>query len=84
MFKKMFAGELGKLGVNLDLLLDKKNLLLFHGLDLVRTNTTLFCLKTTCFLQEKTKPEKAGKTDKKVIYSWNEHLFSFKTNISFI
>ena len=43
MFKKMFAGEVGKLGVNLDLLLDKKNLLLFHGLDLVRTNTTLFC-----------------------------------------
>ena len=42
MFKKMFAGEVGKLGVNIDLLLDKKNLLLFHGLDLVRTNTTLF------------------------------------------
>ena len=38
----MFAGEVGKLGVNLDLLLDKKNLLLFHGLDLVRTSASLF------------------------------------------
>ena len=64
--QKMFAGEVGKLGVNLDLLLDKKNLLLFHGLDLVRRRTTLFSLKTTYFHQEKTKPEKAGKTDKKV------------------
>ena len=73
MFKKMFAGEVGKLGVNLDLLLDKKNLLLFHGLDLVRTSATLFRLQTTCFLQEKTKPEKAGKSDKKVIYSWNSN-----------
>ena len=66
MFKKRFAGEVGKLGVNLDLLLDKKNLLLFHGLDLVKTSVTFFSMKTTYFLQEKTKPEKGGKTDKKV------------------
>ena len=66
MFKKMFAGEVSKLGVNLDLLLDKKNLLLFHGLHLVKSTTTLFSLKTTYFLQEKTKTEKSGKTDKKV------------------
>ena len=66
MFKKMFAGEVSKLGVNLDLLRDKKNLLLFHGLHLVKSTTTLFSLKTTYFLQEKTKAEKAGKTDKKV------------------
>ena len=68
MFKKMFAGEVGKLGVNIDLLLDKKNLLLFHGLDLVKTSVTLsmFSMKTNYFLQEKTKPEKAGKADKKV------------------
>ena len=66
MFKKMFAGEVGKLGVNIDLLLDKKNLLLFHGLDLVKTSVTFFSMKTNYFLQEKTKPEKAGKADKKV------------------
>ena len=66
MFKKMFAGEVGKLGVNIDLLLDKKNLLLFHGLDLVKTSVTFFSMKTNHFLQEKTKPEKAGKADKKV------------------
>merc|ERR1712130_752832 len=29
--------EVGKIGVNVDVLLDKKNLLLFHGLDLAKT-----------------------------------------------
>ena len=49
MFKKMFAGEVGKLGVNLDLLLDKKNLLLFHGLDLVKTSVTFFQYENKLF-----------------------------------
>lgn len=35
MKRKISTDEVGKIGVNIDALLDKKNLLLFHGLDLV-------------------------------------------------
>ena len=58
------SDEVGKIGVSVDALLDKKNLLLFHGLDLVKTKQMSPC--DILNLQANIKPEKGGKSDKKV------------------
>ena len=39
-FVQMYPDEVGKIGVSLDVLLDKRNLLLFHGIDLVAKEIT--------------------------------------------
>ena len=63
-FQEIFPDEVGKIGVSVDALLDKKNLLLFHGLDLVKTKQMSPC--DILVLQANIKPEKGGKSDKKV------------------
>ena len=62
--QEIFSDEVGKIGVSVDALLDKKNLLLFHGLDLVKTKQSSPC--DILVRQANTKPEKGGKSDKKV------------------
>ena len=63
-FQEIFPDEVVKIGVSVDALLDKKNLLLFHGLDLVKTKQMSPC--DILNLQANIKPEKGGKSDKKV------------------
>ena len=66
--QEIYPDEVGKIGVSVDALLDKKNLLLFHGLDLVAKKQNK-CPKVVIFSsRQRPSQRKEGKVTKRSKY----------------